>query len=694
MFLSMEGTLARALYSFQSDNPGELSVPEGGIIRVTQYIDNHWLEANYQGEIGLFPVTYAERLKNESHLDRDVFTIPSHDEEWREHVLSDKHGQSKEFSRRNDVLTKHGNPDGSLVESAFAFCARNDSELTFPSDALIEVTKDVDEDWLEGSFNGRTGLFPKSYIKSSEIPCARAVYPFVGESTGELTFREGDCIFLRRRLNSQWMEGEINGNVGLFPSSFVAVEVDLPPEKNAVENAFFSLFDSSSKSRDQSNVIAPKVKWKRGMKGKALFHFTALYSGDLELNKGDIVTVLDIDDDNWIEGQLDNGLCGSCPAAYLEPVYHISTQFENKPLPSRTQGFTSDDSFSAIFGDLVSDAGYINALHNGQQASNFLDSYSERENDSYKSFLDTSFTLDPTPALLPSNLPTSTCTSETVQRNIKPFLKPKPALGTKPTQNYSVKYLGGENSGELSGNKSHQATISPAVSTPSLPGGRVLVSYSKERTTYSSSETATSHKSSQFSFPSYQNSTGTWPGKQSGKHGGMAQENTNGNFNDEFDLLSGNCTSLPTPLLPLPQRGSDDRNGESSASEDSPITPRRPAPPPPIRNSSYCSKIQVRSSMLPVTKSKGQIGHGNLNGRVSLSIEKDQPQLDDKYIKQNGRPHNSSSMESTSDAAFSLKESSTLRAAVSTKPKPPSRPRSVYWKDMDSGDLREKVITV
>ena len=676
----MEGSLARALYTYQSNNPGELSVPEGSIIRITQYINNHWLEANYQGQTGLFPVTYAERLKNEPQL-QDSSTMPSHDDELQEKYLSSWRGQNHEFYqyRQTDVLAKHSNGDGSYVETAFAFSARNDSELTFPSGALIEVTNDIDEDWLEGSFNGKTGLFPKSYLKSSERPCARAVYPFVGESVGELTFREGDCIFLRKRLNSQWMEGEIDGKVGLFPSSFIAVEVELPPEQNAFVNGDFNLMDSPSKDGVQNSALLSKIKWEKGMKGRALFHFTALYSGDLELNEGDVVTVLEVDDDNWIEGQLANGMRGSCPAAYLEPVYDTSRQYENKPLKASTsQRFGSDASFTGIFGDLVSDTGYINT--SSQQTNDFVDSYTKRGNNTYKSLLDSSFTQDPTPALLPSNMAT-TETHETVQRT-KPSFKPKPTLRTKPSQNYSVTYLGGEDRGELSVSR----TVSPSVSMPTLPGGNVPGPSSREAFRGSApSETL----SNRCQIPTFiQDSAGTWPGKRAGIH---ADEKKNRkNFIDDYDLVSGNCTSLPTPLVPLPQAGIDDRNSESSTSEDSPITPRRPAPPPPKRDSS--SKNHARSSTLPGTRSKG-LTQSEFSREVSPSKAKDQQVLDGKEMKQNGRPHTPSPTESKRDSSsISIKGSPKIkRAGDSTKPKPLSRPRSVHWKGRDSSETVEKV---
>lgn len=682
----MEGSLARALYTFQSDNPDELSVPEGSIIKITQYINKDWLEASYKGKTGLFPVTYAERLKNEPHFQRDSHIIPSHHEGLQKNLLSNwQPSESWELSRKDNFLAQniHSN-DASFVETAFAFAGRNDSELTFPSGALIEVTQDVDEDWLEGSFNGRTGLFPKSYLKSSDRPCARAVYPFVGESAGELTFREGDLIFLRKRLNSQWMEGEIDGTVGLFPSSFVAVEVELPSEQNAFTNGDFSFVDLPPKHGAQNSSVAPKVKWKRGMKGKALFHFTALYSGDLELNAGDVVTVLEIDDDNWIVGQLANGIRGLCPAAYLEPVFDMSKQFESRSMFYSTQQHNLDGRFSGVFDD----PGYINISQMRSSAhwtSDSVDSYSMKV-DTNKSLLDSSFTQDPTPAII--ELPSGMARTQKITSGPKPLLTPKPEPTTKKqSPSYSVRYLGG---GELCAPKSFQTTVSPSISVQSVPGRSAS---SSNRLVSVPSETA----SKRLQQPRYfKDSTGTWPGKRAGIHGHVADENRNKrNLIDDDDLLSGNCTSLPTPLVPLPQARIDDRSSESSASEDSPITPRRPAPPPPKRDIS--SKNQhVRSQTLPGTRSKALV-QADLSREVHVSLPKakDHRQLDVQDVKQNGRPHSPRLIDSEIDSSRSPKGSPRTRKAGDQDGSKSKhlRPHSVHWKDKDSLDAVDNKVT-
>lgn len=52
---------------------------------------------------------------------------------------------------------------------------------------------------------------------------ARALHNFVGQVARELTFRKGDLILVRRKIDENWYEGEHNSRVGLFPANYVEV---------------------------------------------------------------------------------------------------------------------------------------------------------------------------------------------------------------------------------------------------------------------------------------------------------------------------------------------------------------------------------------------------------------------------------------------------------------------------------------
>lgn len=63
-----------------------------------------------------------------------------------------------------------------------------------------------------------------------EGPCCQARFDYDGENDSDLTFEEDDLIRLLERVGADWMKGELNGKTGIFPLSFVELIEDLPPE--------------------------------------------------------------------------------------------------------------------------------------------------------------------------------------------------------------------------------------------------------------------------------------------------------------------------------------------------------------------------------------------------------------------------------------------------------------------------------
>ncbi|CAJ0928655.1 unnamed protein product, partial [Mesorhabditis belari] len=255
-----------------------------------------------------------------------------HDQEWYKiQTLTGTNGRSPKALTNKLPLTLRSVSER-LVVSIAAFEGQEKDDLSFDVNQLITVERDIDDNWSSGAITsdagkrlGKSGLFPTSYVQelpgvpvggepvdnSDSIqsprvapslptmsarsthtineaigPYARSAFPFQGEYSNELSFGANEIIKLLRRVDQDWLEGEINGRTGIFPSGYAQIVVDLDTDKNGSSDARKSVAQST---QDEGIGVAT-VK----------HAFNGRETDELTLQAGDSVRIIRMIDNEWV----------------------------------------------------------------------------------------------------------------------------------------------------------------------------------------------------------------------------------------------------------------------------------------------------------------------------------------------------------------------------------------------------------
>ncbi|XP_021794716.2 sorbin and SH3 domain-containing protein 2 isoform X26 [Papio anubis] len=152
---------------------------------------------------------------------------------------------------------------------------------------------------------------------------AKAVYDFKAQTSKELSFKKGDTVYILRKIDHNWYEGEHHGRVGIFPISYV--EKLTPPEK--------------------AQPARPPPPAQPGEIGEAIakYNFSADTNVELSLRKGDRVILLKRVDQNWYEGKIPGtNRQGIFPVSYVEVVKKNTKGAEDYPDPPIPHSYSSD----------------------------------------------------------------------------------------------------------------------------------------------------------------------------------------------------------------------------------------------------------------------------------------------------------------------------------------------------------------
>ncbi|XP_033117116.1 dynamin-binding protein-like isoform X1 [Anneissia japonica] len=342
------GEFVVAIETFLADTDGDLGFNKGDTIEIVTQVDENWLRGRINGKEGIFPCTYIIQ-----------------------------HGGTSQSGLTCRVITSSV---GQLSD-----------ELTVSEGDVITNLEKVDDDWFRGSCNGRTGLVPAlcveiiednthggntasvnfnledfssvvkqgediSHVKSEAIgtepsvtessgssqPSAISLFPFSAESKKELSFMDNEQIRLLYRIDNDWLVGNIDGNVGMFPASFVNVVVDVPDGYDERPQSYKDLCKTGVNSKEiesnnSNNIEKPGIlelpNANQGKKGRVLFDFEGQTEQDLSVKKGDVITIVEQLDTEWYEAQNDMGSIGFIPVSYVKVLEKLKSPSLKRQAP-------------------------------------------------------------------------------------------------------------------------------------------------------------------------------------------------------------------------------------------------------------------------------------------------------------------------------------------------------------------------
>ncbi|XP_061181927.1 uncharacterized protein LOC133190361 isoform X4 [Saccostrea echinata] len=144
---------AKALYTFNAQNPRELSFKKGDILYLLRQVDRNWFEGEHYGRKGIFPSNYVEVIT----------TIE----------------QAQEAARQSEGQAR----------ARFNFNGQTNVELSLRKGEIVTLLRRVDENWFEGRSGNRQGIFPVAYVEVLNEPSTPLVTPAPSVITTPMTGR-------------------------------------------------------------------------------------------------------------------------------------------------------------------------------------------------------------------------------------------------------------------------------------------------------------------------------------------------------------------------------------------------------------------------------------------------------------------------------------------------------------------------
>ncbi|KAM9839834.1 neutrophil cytosol factor 2 isoform 2-T2 [Aulostomus maculatus] len=250
---ALEGEPHTVLYEFVPATSDELAVVPGNIVFVLQKGSDNWASVVFNGRKGLVPYNYLQHL--EISLDskqmkegseprsREPPNRPKRNKGLTPGETGNGDVQSEDApSADNPCIIKvyhtftfaflltPGAPYATLIDkiSKKLNVSSNSITLSLTLDtsghSRIDADTDMESVWSQAD-HGRITMW--CYITEQNMAKPQheiqyvALHSYESSNREDLNFNQGDTITLLCKVNEDWLEGQCNGQTGIFPAAFV-----------------------------------------------------------------------------------------------------------------------------------------------------------------------------------------------------------------------------------------------------------------------------------------------------------------------------------------------------------------------------------------------------------------------------------------------------------------------------------------
>uniref|UniRef100_A0A3B3VQ40 Sorbin and SH3 domain containing 1 n=1 Tax=Poecilia latipinna TaxID=48699 RepID=A0A3B3VQ40_9TELE len=287
----VERTPAMARFDFRAESLKELPFQKGDIVYIIRQVDQNWYEGEHHGRVGIFPRSYVELLPPTEKA-QPKKSAPVQVLEYGEAVAR--------FNFKGDTVV----------------------EMSFRKGERITLIRRVDENWYEGKISGtnRQGIFPVTYVEVHKRPRVKNGVDYPDPPVSHSPQRSTNAS---PQVSAVIWEAVCNEILNIAETS-VRYCSTLSHHHN---DSLHRLHPHPSKpcliisQQPQSHSSSPEPSRLSCGIFQALYSYVPQNDDELELQEGDLVSVMEKCDDGWFVGTSKRTKqFGTFPGNYVKEV--------------------------------------------------------------------------------------------------------------------------------------------------------------------------------------------------------------------------------------------------------------------------------------------------------------------------------------------------------------------------------------